>query len=103
MGVMLQASYWDCPRAENREQQWWTFTKSKLPTIAQAGFTALWLRDSQFLSLLFRFGARGLTELLREKHVSPEFATTGGLLGLILGRGPENVSQLSLANLVTLS
>ena len=43
MGVMLQAFYWDCPQAENREHQWWTFIKSKLPAIAQAGFTALWL------------------------------------------------------------
>jgi hypothetical protein len=43
MGVMLQASYWDCPQAENREHQWWIFIKSKLPLIAQAGFTALWL------------------------------------------------------------
>jgi glycosidase len=43
MGVMLQAFYWDCPQAENRDHQWWSFIKSKLPAIAQAGFTALWL------------------------------------------------------------
>ena len=43
MGVMLQAFYWDCPQTENREHQWWSFIKSKLPAIAQAGFTALWL------------------------------------------------------------
>ena len=43
MGVMLQAFYWDCPRLENREHQWWTFIRSRLPAIAQAGFTALWL------------------------------------------------------------
>jgi alpha-amylase len=43
MGVMLQAFYWDCPKAENREHQWWTYIKSKLPAIAEAGFTALWL------------------------------------------------------------
>jgi alpha-amylase len=43
MGAMLQAFYWDCPQTENREHQWWNFIKSKLPAIAQAGFTALWL------------------------------------------------------------
>src|SRR6267378_4036435 len=43
MGVMLQAFYWDCPTAENREHEWWVYIKSKLPSIAQAGFTALWL------------------------------------------------------------
>ncbi len=43
MGVILQAFYWDCPKLENREHEWWTFIKSKLPLIAEAGFTALWL------------------------------------------------------------
>ena len=43
MGVILQAFYWDCPKAENREHQWSVFIKSKLPSIARAGFTALWL------------------------------------------------------------
>ena len=43
MGAILQAFYWDCPKAENREHQWWVLIKSKLPSIAQAGFTALWL------------------------------------------------------------
>ena len=28
MGVMLQAFYWDCPRAENREHEWWSLIKS---------------------------------------------------------------------------
>ena len=35
MGVMLQAFYWDCPKAESREHQWWTFIQSKLGAIAQ--------------------------------------------------------------------
>ena len=43
MGVMLQAFYWDCPRAENREHQWWNFINRDCRGIAQAGFTALWL------------------------------------------------------------
>jgi alpha-amylase len=43
MGVLLQGFYWDCPRAENREHEWWGFIKSKLPAIKRAGFTALWL------------------------------------------------------------
>jgi alpha-amylase len=43
MGVMLQAFYWDYLKAENQEHEWWTVIKSKLPGIAKAGFTALWL------------------------------------------------------------
>lgn len=43
MGVMLQAFYWDCPVVENLEHEWWTEIKNRIPTLQQAGFTALWL------------------------------------------------------------
>jgi len=43
MGVMLQAFYWDCPRAENREHQWWSFHQIEIAGYRAAGFTALWL------------------------------------------------------------
>ena len=43
MGVMLQAFYWDCPRIENREHGWWDLVRERLPSIARAGFTSLWL------------------------------------------------------------
>ncbi len=40
---MMQAFYWDCPKLENQEFQWWNFLSSKVPELKQAGFTALWL------------------------------------------------------------
>lgn len=43
MGVMLQTFYWDCPAAEKREGKWWSYLNTRLPEIAQAGFTSLWL------------------------------------------------------------
>lgn len=43
MGVMLQAFYWDCPRAEGKEFKWWEHVRTQIPTLAQAGFTSLWL------------------------------------------------------------
>jgi alpha-amylase len=43
MGVMLQAFYWDCPRIENREHGWWDLVRERVPSIARAGFTSLWL------------------------------------------------------------
>ena len=43
MGVMFQAFYWDCPSEEACEYRWWTHINSKLPELARAGFTALWL------------------------------------------------------------
>src|SRR5947209_2439233 len=43
MGVMLQAFHWDCPRVDAKEFSWWPFVASKVPSLAQIGFTALWL------------------------------------------------------------
>jgi alpha-amylase len=43
MGVLLQAFYWDCPRIEGLESQWWTYLAGHVPNLARAGFTALWL------------------------------------------------------------
>ncbi len=43
MGVMLQAFYWDCPREDNQEFNWWNYIIAKVPSLKQTGFTALWL------------------------------------------------------------
>ncbi len=43
MGVIMQAFYWDCPRLEGTEYQWWNHVKSKVPSLSKIGFTALWL------------------------------------------------------------
>ena len=43
MGVIMQAFYWDCPRLESREYEWWNRVKEELPALKAAGFTALWL------------------------------------------------------------
>ncbi len=43
MGVMLQAFYWDCPREDGKEFQWWSTVRTQVPSLAKTGFTALWL------------------------------------------------------------
>jgi len=43
MGVMMQAFFWDCPRIAGREHGWWGLVEERLPDLARAGFTALWL------------------------------------------------------------
>jgi alpha-amylase len=43
MGVMMQAFYWDCPKLEAQEYQWWNYIKNKVPSLSRVGFTALWL------------------------------------------------------------
>ena len=43
MGVMMQAFYWDCPREDRKEFQWWNTIREQVPSLAKVGFTALWL------------------------------------------------------------
>ncbi|MEO8764935.1 MAG: alpha-amylase domain-containing protein [Ginsengibacter sp.] len=43
MGVMIQAFYWDCPKLEEKEFQWWNFLVEKTQELSDVGFTALWL------------------------------------------------------------
>ena len=43
MGVIMQAFYWDCPRLENKECQWWNKVEGNVASLSAAGFTALWL------------------------------------------------------------
>ena len=43
MAVMLQAFYWDCPREEKLEGRWWEHLCERVPELAKAGFSSLWL------------------------------------------------------------
>ncbi len=43
MGVLMQAFYWDCPRLEQKEHAWWNEVRARVPALAAAGFTSLWL------------------------------------------------------------
>ena len=43
MGVMMQTFYWDCPKVDKKEYIWWDYLQTKIPALAESGFTALWL------------------------------------------------------------
>lgn len=43
MGVIMQAFYWDCPKHESKEFQWWNFLTEKVTHLRNVGFTVLWL------------------------------------------------------------
>jgi alpha-amylase len=43
MAVMMQAFYWDAPKHENKEHEWWNFVAEKVEDLGKAGFNALWL------------------------------------------------------------
>jgi alpha-amylase len=53
MGVMLQAFYWDCPKEEQKEFQWWNFVRGKIPALAKTGFTCLWLPPAHKAANIF--------------------------------------------------
>lgn len=44
--ILFQAFYWDCPRAEVKEGEWWNYLKTKIPDLSDIGITALWLPPS---------------------------------------------------------
>src|SRR6516162_9709245 len=99
MGAMLQAFYWDRPTTENREQQWWTFIQSKLPAIAQAGFTALWLAPAnnaaRWKSIDYdRYDYDDLGEFDQKGGVPTWFGSKADLLDLI---EPAHAAGLSLS------
>lgn len=39
----MQSFYWDCPGLGGADFQWWNHVTSKIPSLKQVGFTALWL------------------------------------------------------------
>ena len=43
MAVMMQAFYWDSPKAEQREHDWWNFVSERVEELGKAGINALWL------------------------------------------------------------
>jgi alpha-amylase len=40
---MLQTFFWDCPRVDSQEFQWWNTIRREIPALAKTGFTSLWL------------------------------------------------------------
>ncbi|MEO8413411.1 MAG: alpha-amylase family glycosyl hydrolase [Ginsengibacter sp.] len=43
MGVIMQSFYWDCPKLEAKEFQWWATVQDKIKALSDVGFTAIWL------------------------------------------------------------
>jgi alpha-amylase len=43
MAVMMQVFYWDAPKHENKEHEWWNFVAERVEDLGKAGFNALWL------------------------------------------------------------
>ncbi len=71
MGVMMQAFYWDCPAIEGIPFGWWAHLRAKVPELAAAGFTALWLppanKAASNTSMAHR-NRRGTIRMLRPRR-----------------------------------
>lgn len=90
MGVIMQAFYWDCPRLEGRESQWWNHIKREIPSLKSAGFTALWLPPANKAA---NFGGSSmgydpydyydLGDINQKGSIKTWFGSKGELLGLI--------------------
>jgi alpha-amylase len=90
MGVMLQAFYWDCPRAEQKEFHWWEHVRAQVPALAQAGFDCLWLPPAHKpanlggLSMGYDpYDYYDLGEFDQKGHIPTWFGTKTELLKLI--------------------
>ena len=43
MAVMMQAFFWDCPKIDDQEHNWWNHVASKVDDLSKAGINSLWL------------------------------------------------------------
>ena len=43
MAVMMQAFFWDCPKIDEQEHNWWNHVASKVEDLGKAGINSLWL------------------------------------------------------------
>jgi alpha-amylase len=43
MAVMMQAFFWDCPKIDEQEHNWWNHVASKVEDLGKAGISSLWL------------------------------------------------------------
>lgn len=90
MGVMMQAFYWDCPRLEGKEGAWWEVIAQQVPTLAEAGFTSLWLPPAHKAANIFGpsmgydpYDYYDLGEYDQKGGVPTWFGTRKGLADLI--------------------
>ena len=60
MAVMMQAFYWDAPRVEKKEGEWWNFLAEKVEDLGKAGINALWLPPVNKASSNLSTGLRSL-------------------------------------------
>lgn len=102
MGVMLQAFYWDCPRVENKEFKWWRHITNQIPSLAQTGFTTLWLPPVHKAANLVGFSMGydpydyyDLGEFDQKGSIPTWFGTKQELLSLIETAHSHNLSLIA--------
>lgn len=105
MAVMLQAFYWDCPREEGQEFNWWNYLSQHIPALARAGFDMLWLPPAHKAANIFGptmgydpYDYYDLGEFDQKGGVKTWFGSKIALLNLI--RLAHQVNMRVIADLV---
>ncbi len=100
MGVIMQAFYWDCPKQEEKEYQWWNHVRDEIPSLQSAGFTALWLPPANKAANLNGpsmgydpYDYYDLGDINQKGSIKTWFGSKGELLGLI-GAAHDNGMQV---------
>ena len=75
MAVMMQAFYWDAPKHENKEHEWWNFVAEKVEDLGRAGFNALWLPPVNKASSNTSMGYDPYDDFARRAARKPGMAT----------------------------
>jgi alpha-amylase len=105
MGVLMQAFYWDCPKASNHHFSWWNYVSAEIPNLKTIGISALWLppvcKAKDVVSMGYDpFDFYDLGEFVQKNHSRKEtwFGPKEDLLQLI--QSAHNNGMQVLADLV---
>jgi alpha-amylase len=102
MGVMMQTFYWDCPREDRKEFAWWKYINEKIPALAKAGFTSLWLPPVHKAANIFGpsmgydpYDYYDLGEFDQKGHIPTWFGTRAELETLIANAHKNGLSVIA--------
>ena len=104
MAVMMQAFYWDAPKLDKQEHNWWNFVAEKVEDLAKAGINALWLPPVSKASRPHLHGLRSLRLLrprrLRSKGWNEDMVWQQCGVEVAHSQGPRNMGLGLYADMV---
>ncbi len=68
MAAMMQAFYWDCPREEHCEGQWWNHVRTKIAGLTHEGFPCVFWQNFYNRGLAMENTPHGIAALVQAHH-----------------------------------